>query len=201
MNFFSRLINKNKNLQRYSGAIIVFTLYDQFRRKNESQKIFSLNPNLLRVTLCDRNDNSLSAIESLDHDKYSYDASEDDQTISNWSSTHSCTPDHIYYPKSASEVVSILRKHNQMNTKIRPIGSALSPNGIGMCDHKNNSSNKDKDYNLINVSYIDHIIVHDNKKTVTVGAGATVNNVLKELKKSGLTLSNFSSIQEQQIAG
>ena len=34
-----------------------------------------------------------------------------------------------------------------------------------------------------------------------VGAGATVSAVLKELKKHGLTLQNFSSIQEQQIGG
>lgn len=34
-----------------------------------------------------------------------------------------------------------------------------------------------------------------------MGAGATVSSVLKELRKHGLTLQNFSSIQEQQIAG
>ena len=37
--------------------------------------------------------------------------------------------------------------------------------------------------------------------TITVGAGATVSSILKELSKHNLTLSNFSSIQEQQIAG
>ena len=39
------------------------------------------------------------------------------------------------------------------------------------------------------------------RKLVTVGAGATVNKVLQELRKHGLTLQNFSSIQEQQIGG
>jgi FAD/FMN-containing dehydrogenase len=34
-----------------------------------------------------------------------------------------------------------------------------------------------------------------------VGGGAIVRNVLKELNRYGLTLSNFSSIQEQQVAG
>ena len=36
---------------------------------------------------------------------------------------------------------------------------------------------------------------------MSIGAGATVSTVLKELKKHGLTLQNFSSIQEQQIGG
>ena len=39
------------------------------------------------------------------------------------------------------------------------------------------------------------------RKLVTVGAGATVSKVLQELRKHGLTLQNFSSIQEQQIGG
>jgi L-galactono-1,4-lactone dehydrogenase len=36
---------------------------------------------------------------------------------------------------------------------------------------------------------------------VTVGAGARVSQVLQALKKKGLTLENFSSIQEQQMGG
>ncbi|CAE7667041.1 unnamed protein product [Symbiodinium microadriaticum] len=37
--------------------------------------------------------------------------------------------------------------------------------------------------------------------TVTVGSGASVRNVLNALSAYGLTLENFSSIQEQQMAG
>eukprot|EP00597_Dinobryon_sp_UTEXLB2267_P011642 CAMPEP_0170132252 /NCGR_PEP_ID=MMETSP0020_2-20130122/23753_1 /TAXON_ID=98059 /ORGANISM="Dinobryon sp., Strain UTEXLB2267" /LENGTH=495 /DNA_ID=CAMNT_0010367523 /DNA_START=279 /DNA_END=1763 /DNA_ORIENTATION=+ len=44
-------------------------------------------------------------------------------------------------------------------------------------------------------------VVDPRRLLVTVGAGATVSSVLKELQKHGLTLQNFSSIQEQQIAG
>ena len=50
-----------------------------------------------------------------------------------------------------------------------------------------------------NVSY--GLEVDPVRKLVTVGAGATVNQVLKELRKYNLTLQNFSSIQEQQIGG
>ena len=51
------------------------------------------------------------------------------------------------------------------------------------------------------VSDIDYVICDKHKREVTVGAGATVFKTLKELAKHGLTLENFSSIQEQQIAG
>lgn len=37
--------------------------------------------------------------------------------------------------------------------------------------------------------------------TITVQAGARVSQILEALKKEGLTLENFSSITEQQIAG
>ena len=137
----------------------------------------------------------------------SFDDPEDRQVIINWSSTHSCSPDYMYYPKTASEVLSILLKHHSSKMKLRPIGNALSPNGIGMCDQtdttREESINKPKDAqkNMINVSQIDHIIVNASNRTVTVGAGASVAAVLKELKKFNLTLSNFSSVQEQQIAG
>lgn len=54
---------------------------------------------------------------------------------------------------------------------------------------------------MLSFSNLDYIQVdHDNHR-VTVGAGATISSILKELSKHKLTLSNFSSIQEQQIAG
>jgi L-galactono-1,4-lactone dehydrogenase len=55
--------------------------------------------------------------------------------------------------------------------------------------------------NLISLSAIDYIEVDVQRQTVTVGAGARVSEVLKELSKYGLTLENFSSVQEQQIGG
>lgn len=54
---------------------------------------------------------------------------------------------------------------------------------------------------MLNLVHIDHVHVDPIKQQVTVGAGATVSTILKELSKHGLTLQNFSSIQEQQIAG
>lgn len=113
------------------------------------------------------------------------------QTITNWSSTHACEPLRFYEPKSAQEVCRILERHQSTKTKIRPIGTALSPNGIGMAANGN----------ILSVSSIDYVEVDKKRHLVTVGAGAKVSEVLKELNKHGLTLENFSSIQEQQMGG
>ena len=110
--------------------------------------------------------------------------------LTNWSATHSCHPARLYEPKSAQEVCRVLESHHKNKTKVRPVGTALSPNGIGM-------ANTD----LISLGAIDYVEVDSGRQLVTVGAGATVANILKELSKYDLTLENFSSIQEQQIAG
>ena len=113
------------------------------------------------------------------------------QRFSNWSSTHKCAPVRVYEPKSAQEVVRVLSMHHHQKRKIRPVGQALSPNGIGMSAGDS----------VLSVAAIDYVEVDKGKRLVTVGAGATVSAILKELKKHGLTLQNFSSIQEQQIGG
>ena len=133
-------------------------------------------------------------------------AYETGQRFTNWSSTHECTPLRVYEPKTAQEVVRVLTLHHAIKTKIRPIGRGLSPNGIGMCptspsSSSSSSSSSQSSHNLLSLSAIDYVEVNNDKQLVTVGAGATVSAILKELKKHGLTLQNFSSIQEQQIGG
>jgi hypothetical protein len=54
------------------------------------------------------------------------------QQFMNWSSTVECLPKRVYEPKSAQEVLRVLKTHHDRHQKIRPIGQALSPNGIGM---------------------------------------------------------------------
>ena len=115
---------------------------------------------------------------------------ETEQHFTNWSSTVSCIPNRVYEPKNAQEVVRVLKSHHDRYAKIRPIGQALSPNGLGMSDN-----------NVISLSAIDYVEVDKERSLVTVGAGAKVSSVLSQLKLEGLTLQNFSSIQEQQIGG
>lgn len=112
------------------------------------------------------------------------------QQFTNWSSTVGCLPSKVYEPKSAQEVVRVLKTHHDQHKKIRPIGQALSPNGVGMSDQ-----------DVLSLAAIDYVKVDKGRLLVTVGAGAKVSTVLSELKSHGLTLQNFSSIQEQQIGG
>lgn len=138
-----------------------------------------------------RNEANVTFDENIQHgdEAHTY---ETHQMITNWSGTHTCHPKRIYYPISSLEVQSVLEEFQRKQKKIRVVGTALSPNGIGMSD---------KDGSLLSVANLDNISVDVDKMEVTVGAGATVSNVLKELKRHGLTLQNFSSIQEQQMAG
>ena len=60
----------------------------------------------------------------------------------------------------------MLKTHHDRAKKIRPIGQALSPNGLGM-------SNND----VISLSAIDYVEVDKARSLVTVGAGAKVSKL------------------------
>lgn len=130
--------------------------------------------------------------ECKERDPYSGVTYETEQVLTNWSGTHSCKPKRVYEPHSAQEVVRLLQyayKTKSLET-FRPIGTALSPNGLGFTND-----------NLVSLAAIDYVHVDAKNLLVTVGAGARVSDVLKALDREGLTLQNFSSIQEQQMAG
>jgi L-galactono-1,4-lactone dehydrogenase len=118
-------------------------------------------------------------------------AYESEQTHSNWSETHTCTFNKVYEPKNDLQLMRVLKLHNDSKKKIRPIGTMLSPNGLSM-SHKNNA---------LSLHNFDSVVVDPINNLVTVGAGATVSKVLKELSKFNLTLESFSSIQDQQVGG
>lgn len=132
-------------------------------------------------------DNTVCDIDVTDKSGVSF---ETGQTLTNWSATHTIHPRRVYEPKSAQEVSRVLESHHATSTKIRPVGTALSPNGIGM-------GNRD----VLSLAGLDYVEVDKARRLVTVGAGAKVADVLKELSKHDLTLENFSSIQEQQMGG
>ena len=51
-----------------------------------------------------------------------------DETLLNWSSTHSSTVSKLYAPLDEMEVVRLLEYHTKQKAKLRPVGTALSPN-------------------------------------------------------------------------
>ena len=51
-----------------------------------------------------------------------------DERLMNWSSTHSSNVRKLYEPCDDIEVKRLLEHHSVKKTKLRPVGTALSPN-------------------------------------------------------------------------
>jgi len=111
--------------------------------------------------------------------------------MSNWSGTHTLTSDCVYSPDSTEQLQAVIAHANEIGQKIRPLGTGLSPNGLALYEK-----------GMLSMAQLDDIVGVDvEAQTITVQAGARVSQILEELQKYNLTLSNFSSITEQQIAG
>ena len=109
----------------------------------------------------------------------------------NYSGTHHISPQNLYEPKNVQELETLVSTASKSKSKIRPVGRFMSPNGIASCKK-----------GMVSLANCDRIIqVDKEKRQVTVESGAIVDTVLKELAKNNLTLSNFSSIKEQQMGG
>lgn len=199
LRYFTSIVRRRISVQTSStipvrlptNAVVVSNQWKNDRNNNNNNSYsdsYNLATGLLAlltlsvsttITNCDE--------QTIDETGVSY---ETNTTLTNWSATHSCQPKKIYEPKSAQEVARVLEKFHRLNEKVRPIGTALSPNGIGMSTE-----------NLLSLSNLDYVKVDSKRNYVIVGSGARVSTVLTELNKYGLTLQNFSSIQEQQMGG
>ncbi|KAJ4970718.1 hypothetical protein NE237_003817 [Protea cynaroides] len=116
---------------------------------------------------------------------------EDLHTVSNWSGTHEVQTRVFLQPENMEELEKIVKDANEKKQKIRPVGSGLSPNGIGL-----------QRGGMVSLALMDNILhVDKEKKTVTVQAGIRVQQLVDGIKEHGLTLQNFASIREQQIGG
>ncbi|KAK1277710.1 hypothetical protein QJS04_geneDACA007409 [Acorus gramineus] len=116
---------------------------------------------------------------------------EDLHTISNWSGTHEVQTRTFLQPETEEELEALVKEAHEERRKIRPVGSGLSPNGIGL--HR---------AGMVNLALMDKVIeVDKEKKRVRVQAGVRVSQLVDGIKEHGLTLQNFASIREQQIGG
>lgn len=114
-------------------------------------------------------------------------------TLLNWSGTHNIevTNKYFHHPETTQQLESIVKKSHESQIPIRPLGSALSPNGVGF-----------QPTGMISLAYLDQIINVDKQNmTVTVQAGARVSQVIDALRAHGMTLPNLASIAEQQMGG
>lgn len=115
----------------------------------------------------------------------------DPTEIVNWSGTKTVSTERYYQPETLEELKQIVERANAECRKLRPIGSALSPNGLGF-----------QEEGMINLGLMDNVLAIDTEKNqIRVQAGARVSQVVEALRPFGLTLANFASITEQQIGG
>ncbi|XXG50486.1 hypothetical protein AAC387_Pa02g4487 [Persea americana] len=116
---------------------------------------------------------------------------EDLHTVTNWSGTHEVQTRVFLQPESEAELEKMVKEANEKRQKIRPVGSGLSPNGIGL-----------QRAGMVNLALMDKVVEVDReRKTVRVQAGVRVQQLVDAIKEDGLTLQNFASIREQQIGG
>lgn len=116
---------------------------------------------------------------------------ESEVNLLNWAGTHGVTASWRFAPESVSALEDLVRRAHAARQALRPVGTALSPNGLAF-----------QRGGMVGLEHLDAVGTVDRERMeVTVQAGATVAQVLARLKQEGLTLQNFSSIQEQQIGG
>ncbi|KAI6696895.1 hypothetical protein NL676_017014 [Syzygium grande] len=116
---------------------------------------------------------------------------EDLHTVSNWSGTHEVQTRFFHQPESLAQLEGVVREADAKRARIRPVGSGLSPNGIGLSR-----------VGMVNLALMDRVLeVDKERKTVRVEAGIRVQQLVDGIKEHGLTLQNFASIREQQIGG
>jgi L-galactono-1,4-lactone dehydrogenase len=114
-------------------------------------------------------------------------------TLLNWSGTHAVNVKNNNYwePETVADVERLVRHCHAHGQPARPMGSALSPNGIAF-----------QETGMISMAHLDQILEVDTvNRIVTVQAGARVSQVVEALRPHGLTLPNLASIAEQQMGG
>ena len=101
------------------------------------------------------------------------DGEEETTNVINWSGTKMVTVKNKHYwePESVEEVEKIIKECHEKGQPVRPVGAALSPNGLAL--------NAD---GMMSMAHLDKIIEVDTRRmTVTAQAGVTVNQVMKNL--------------------
>jgi L-galactono-1,4-lactone dehydrogenase len=115
----------------------------------------------------------------------------EEQELVNWSGTHFVKTARYYQPETLNQLKDLVAEAHATGEKLRPVGSALSPNALAFCSG-----------GMVNLSLMDSVLSIDKEKMqVTVQAGARVSQVVEALRPYGMTLQNYASIAEQQIGG
>ena len=115
----------------------------------------------------------------------------EEQTLSNWSGTQHVDCARYAQPDTLDALQRAVEWAHTYRRRIRPVGSAISPNGAAF-----NAEG------MLSLALLDDVVRVDREAmTVTVQAGARVRELVEKLRPHGLTLQNYASIREQQIGG
>src|SRR5262245_28881736 len=109
-----------------------------------------------------------------------------DAPITNFGGNTTFRPAVRYAPRSESELLDILRRHR--GRRIRAIGRLHSWSDVTVCEDV-----------LLDLRHLDSVVVHADY--VEVGAGCPIKRIIRELQRTGQTLSSLGLIDEQSIAG
>ena len=184
-----------RHLAKLGGSVRRLSTTAHFYRRASDQtttaKCAVLTLALVTAAGAIQNNNNHSKTSQAEESK-----DDDDDTTTlllNWSGTHAVQVrnDHFWEPETVTQVEEIVRECHRRGQAVRPLGSALSPNGIAF--HA---------AGMMSLANLDKIVSVDAaNSTVTVQAGARVSQVIDALRPYQLTLPNLASIAEQQMGG
>ena len=111
--------------------------------------------------------------------------------IRNWSGNHVVAPEHFFQPNNLPELEAIVRAAHMAGTGIRPVGEALSPNGLPF-----------RREGMVSLARMNRVQAIDPElKIVSAQAGALVTDVSAELRRYGLCLPVCPSIASMSLGG
>ncbi|CAD7971735.1 unnamed protein product [Amoebophrya sp. A25] len=122
---------------------------------------------------------------------------------------------------STSSTSKSQKKDYPGNFYLKPLGACLSPNGCGIPNEvQETAEGAEENFiveqeqqgslssrgspivpQMLSCEKLSSISIAPDRKSVTCGAGCTVQQLLDTLSEEGLTLSNFSSVTDQTLAG
>lgn len=110
----------------------------------------------------------------------------------NWAKTSCCTPSDIQFPQNETEIITLLKEANKKQTKVKVVGGGHSYNDI-FCPDNGILLSLEK---MAKIEKIDK-----EKHQVTFQAGMMMPNLIKVLKKEGLSVSNLGTNIFDNLAG
>ena len=120
--------------------------------------------------------------------------------LSNWSKTKSGTVTHHYEPTNLTELIGIIKDAN--GSKLRFVGSNMSPNGIAFSNYANGNDNKTDIISAISMKNFNRVInIDTEKKEITAESGVKIQDLIAKLNEKGLGMITIPATTGMTIGG